>query len=76
MAQHRILRLPYVLEVVGISKSRLYVWMGSGLFPKPVKLGPRAVGWRSSEVQAWLVSREKAEIGHTTLEPTQQSHGR
>ena len=76
MARHRILRLPYVLEVVGISKSRLYVWMASGLFPKPVKLGPRAVGWRSSEVQAWLVSRKKAEIGHTALEPTQQSHGR
>lgn len=26
-------------------------------FPKPVRLGPRAVGWLESEVDAWIESR-------------------
>ena len=28
-------------------------------FPKPIRLGKRAVGWRESEVIAWLESRER-----------------
>lgn len=28
-------------------------------FPKPVKLGARAVGWISSEVDEWLLSRKR-----------------
>ena len=71
MTKKRILRLPAVLDAVGISKSRLYFWMANDLFPKPVKLGPRAVGWWSSEIQAWLTSREKASIGRSKFETTQ-----
>ena len=63
MTNQRIMRLPEVLNLIGISKSRLYVWMGDGYFPKPIKLGPKAVGWRYSEVQAWLKDRERAQIG-------------
>ena len=31
-----------------------------GDFPKPVKLGPRAVAWLDSEVEEWMYSRLKA----------------
>ena len=29
-------------------------------FPKPVQLGPRAVGWIESEVSAWITERIEA----------------
>jgi len=34
--------------------------IGRGEFPAPVKLGARAVGWRRSDIEAWLESRPAA----------------
>lgn len=53
-----ILRRPKVEEVTGLSRSTIYAMMAEGTFPKPMKLGKRAVGWREEDVRAWLDSRE------------------
>ncbi|TDN58323.1 AlpA family transcriptional regulator [Halothiobacillus neapolitanus] len=52
-----ILRLHDVLRITGASRSSIYLWVSAGIFPQPVKLGVRAVGWRRSEVQQWLDDR-------------------
>lgn len=52
-----ILRLHDVLEISGASRSSIYLWVSAGIFPPPVKLGARAVGWRRSDVQRWLADR-------------------
>jgi prophage regulatory protein len=52
----RILRRRAVEEIVGIGRSTLYAWVADGKFPRPVRLGVRAVGWRESDVLAWLAS--------------------
>ena len=49
-----ILRRPDVQAVTGLSRSTIYKWMNEGSFPKPVKLGPRAVGWREADINDWL----------------------
>jgi len=54
-----ILRLPQVVEKVQVPKSTLYKWMQKGLFPKPVVLGIRSVGWYARDVQNWLQSRQQ-----------------
>ena len=43
----RILRRPEVEHMVGLSRSTIYAMMAEGHFPKPVRLGRRAVGWLS-----------------------------
>ncbi len=55
----RILRLPEVLERIGISRTRLYVWIGAGEFPAPLKLtvSGTAVGWRASDIDQWIADR-------------------
>lgn len=53
----RIMRRPDVERVTGLGRSTIYDWMARGSFPQPVKLGVRAVGWRESDVLAWLESR-------------------
>ena len=58
MEGQKILRRPAVLEMIGVSVPTLYRWMDKGLFPRPVRLGPQAVGWRSADVDEWLSSRE------------------
>ena len=47
-----ILRLPSVKAESGLSRSTIYQRIADGLFPKPVSLGARAVGWPSDEVAA------------------------
>ena len=55
-----ILRRPDVQAVTGLSRSTIYKWMNEGSFPKPVKLGPRAVGWREADINDWLETRDTA----------------
>jgi prophage regulatory protein len=52
-----ILRLPTVLHKRGRSRSAHYLDIQQGLFPKPVVIGVRAVGWPDNEVDAVNVAR-------------------
>jgi prophage regulatory protein len=49
-----ILRLPAVLERTGLSRSTTYSMISKGLFPAPVSLGERAVGWVESQIDQWV----------------------
>jgi len=51
---HRILRLPEVMARTGLSRSTIDLRISQGIFPKPVNLGSRAVGWIEEEIQEWL----------------------
>lgn len=61
MSHNRILRLPEVIQITGISRSRIYIYMAREIdpFPRSVQLGPNMVGWRESEVEAWLAARAR-----------------
>ena len=59
----RILRLPEVLEIVGVSRSTISRWVEKREFPAPIKLGgsnSRCVGWLSHEVYDWMDQRSEA----------------
>ena len=62
-SQHvdRILRLPEVVEVTGLSRSSIYRLIGIHEFPRQRRLGPRSSGWRLSDVERWLESRQPAD---------------
>ncbi|CAA9890372.1 DNA-binding transcriptional activator AlpA [Candidatus Methylobacter favarea] len=51
---HRILRLPSVKELTGLSRSTIYLRISKNEFPPSISLGARAVGWIESEIEAWL----------------------
>lgn len=59
----RVLRILQVVEKLSIGKSTIYDWLNpkspryDETFPKPFKLGGKAIGWLSSEVDAWLLNR-------------------
>jgi len=52
-----LLRLRAVMLVTGLSRSTLYRLIAHEQFPRPVRLVPRAVAWRCSEVEAWSEAR-------------------
>jgi prophage regulatory protein len=49
----RLLRLPDVLDRVGMSKSTLYSRIRDKTFPQPLHLGTSSV-WVESEVSEWI----------------------
>lgn len=60
---HKILRLPIVKELTGLSRSTIYLRISKNEFPAPISLGGRAVGWLEGDVNAWLA--EKVEASHS-----------
>jgi prophage regulatory protein len=54
MQDERLIRLPGVLERIGVKKSTLWNWVKAGKFPQPIKLSERVTVWRSSDVQKWI----------------------
>ncbi|MBI1216812.1 MAG: AlpA family phage regulatory protein [Alphaproteobacteria bacterium] len=55
--KERILRLADVKDRTGLSRSTIYLNIANGLFPSPVSLGRRCVGWLESEVDSWIAAR-------------------
>lgn len=57
-------RLPTVIEKTTLSQATIYRLMREGgKFPHPIKVGARAVAWRSDEVEAYLNSRLRSTAG-------------
>jgi predicted DNA-binding transcriptional regulator AlpA len=54
------LRLPEVKAITGLSKSSLYGLIRENSFPRPVRLGQRAVAWISSEIKQWAAERVRS----------------
>lgn len=49
-------RLPVVLQKIPVSKSGWFAGVRAGRYPKPVKLGARAVAWRAVDIRALVAS--------------------
>lgn len=62
MTLNKIYRRPDVEHLVGLSRSTLYAMMAEGTFPKPIKLGKRAVGWRARDIETWLDARSQGGV--------------
>ena len=54
MPQDRLLRLPEVLAIIPYKKSNFLRLVKAGQFPRPVKIGPRAVAWSEKEIMETL----------------------
>jgi prophage regulatory protein len=52
----KLLRLPALIDCVGISRSTIYRLIDLGRFPRPIRIGLAAVAWRQSDVDEWIAS--------------------
>ncbi|RYH06098.1 AlpA family transcriptional regulator [Tropicimonas sp. IMCC6043] len=64
----RFQRRPMVEQMTGLSRSSIYAKMDPRSphhdpdFPKPVRLGKRAVAWRESDILAWMNGRQSTGV--------------
>jgi prophage regulatory protein len=57
MSTKAIRRMSTVNERSGYSRSAIYQQISEGLWPRPVRLGKRAVGWPDDELEALIGAR-------------------
>jgi prophage regulatory protein len=60
LAPRQIYRIREVIRITGLGRSTLYAYIAAGKFPRPLRLGVRAVGWSSDAVFQWLAERDVA----------------
>lgn len=58
---NKVLRLPQVISLTGLSRSTIYLRISNNEFPKPISLGGRSVGWLESDVAEWIDSKIKGD---------------
>jgi prophage regulatory protein len=51
------LRLPMVMRMTGLGRTTIYRLIANQKFPSPVRLGPRAIAWRRSDLDRWSEAR-------------------
>lgn len=56
-----LLRRTEVERETGLSRSAIYRQMDEGRFPRPRRIGLRAVAWPRSEIEAWKASLPRAD---------------
>jgi prophage regulatory protein len=56
----RLVRLKELTNIIGYSSTSIWRRCKEGTFPCALKIGPRAVAWRFTEIEAWMNSRQIA----------------
>ena len=57
----KMYRLPEVMNMTGLSRSSIYLRVSTDEFPKPVKIGRRAIGWPEESIIAWQAKMIEAQ---------------
>jgi prophage regulatory protein len=59
----KFLRIDQVSAFTGLSRSTIYAHMANRTFPNCIRLGPRAIAWRESDLVAWQASCQAKQAG-------------
>lgn len=60
-AQEVLLPIHEIERRTGLCRSYVYEKIRDGTFPRPVKVGKRAVRWRERDITAWIQSLPDAD---------------
>lgn len=62
----KIYKISNVCEITSLSKATIYREINKGKFPAPYQLTERSVGWLDSDINAWISSRHKVDLAHSS----------
>ena len=57
----KLLTCNEVGEILGLGRTSIYVMVGNGLLPAPLKIGKRASRWDPVELREWIKTRPRLE---------------
>ena len=53
-----IIRIEEVAKIVKLCRSSIHLQTRDGRFPPKIKLGPKSVGWRKSDIIQWVEGKK------------------
>jgi prophage regulatory protein len=53
----RLIRLPEVIHMTGLSRSTIYVYITEKRFPASIPIGSRAVAWNSEDIEKRIIEK-------------------
>lgn len=56
----QVLNIKDLVQKLRKSRSWIYCEVNAGRFPKPIRIGARAVVWREVDIAVWLQARQDA----------------
>jgi len=60
VSSETMLRVPDVLDRVGVSRRTLGRWRADGTFPQALRLGANSIGWPRQVIDEWIANRPPA----------------
>lgn len=57
MMNNNILSIKDMCRKVNRNRTTLWKWVNEGLFPQPIKMGRRTLGWREVDFNNWLIEQ-------------------
>ncbi|HHO0773211.1 MULTISPECIES: helix-turn-helix transcriptional regulator [Aeromonas] len=76
----RIIRMTELTKLISLARSTIYDKLNAKSprhdpsFPRAVKLGASAIGWRQSEVNQWIATRSQSSQTMEVKNESTQSH--
>lgn len=58
METQKLLSFKEIAVLIGKSRSTIWRWERSGLFPRHIQFGPNSVGWKLKDIENWLAQNE------------------
>jgi prophage regulatory protein len=58
----KVIRRREVEARIGLACSTIYAMMADDKFPRPLKIGRRAVGWIEEDIDKWLSDRKPTDL--------------
>jgi prophage regulatory protein len=62
MMAKKVIRRREVEARIGLACSTIYAMMADDKFPRPLKIGRRAVGWIEEDIDKWLSDRKPTDL--------------
>ena len=56
----KLVRLDQLVDLLNVGERTWLRWVKNGQAPRPIRLGPRAVAWRLSQLESWLEQKQRA----------------
>ncbi|EFK2376089.1 helix-turn-helix transcriptional regulator [Escherichia coli] len=66
MDKQNLIRMPETMRRTGYGRAWIYKLIAQGSFPKPVKIGSRAIAFVESEIDEWINQRIAESRGTAT----------
>ena len=55
-----LIRIPNVIALTGRGRSSIYAAIAANTFPRPIKIGSRAVAFKLGDIKDWISSKSLA----------------